>query len=113
MMFNPRLFILSFLLVIACVYHDADPIVIVAPDFSCDTISWQKHIQPLMRNTCATNGCHDGISRLDWRDYALVKQYSSLIRSKTVDRSMPVDSRLSQQEIDMVSCWVDKGSPNN
>ena len=66
-----------------------------------------------MTGACATSGCHDGISRLDWRDHALVKQYSGMIRSMTADRSMPVDSRLLQQEIDMIRCWVDKGAPDN
>jgi hypothetical protein len=98
---------------VACAYHDLDTPVEQPPVFSCDTISWQKHILPIMTTSCATDGCHDGISRLDWRDYDLVKQYDVVIRQRTADRSMPFDKTLPQHEIDMITCWIDKGSPDN
>jgi hypothetical protein len=76
-------------------------------------ISWQEDILPIMESSCATTGCHDGISRRDWTDYNEVKEYAASIKSKTVDRSMPFDGPLPQEEIDMIACWVDSGALNN
>lgn len=106
------LFCLASLLA-CCVYHDTDPEVVKEPEISCDTISWQKHIQPIMARSCAVSGCHDGISRLDWRTYSLAKQYAAEIKAQTRSRIMPVDSRLPQKDIDMISCWVESGAQNN
>jgi hypothetical protein len=94
------------------VYHNIDPKT-SEPVVQCDTISWEKHILPLISNSCAVSGCHDGIARLDWRDYDEVKKSSQLIRIKTQDRSMPVDATLSLKQIETISCWVNKGAPDN
>lgn len=79
----------------------------------CNVITWQNDILPLMKSSCATSGCHDGITRLDWSNYDLVKKYSATIKSRTKSRNMPVDGSLTQKEIDMIACWVDNGALNN
>jgi hypothetical protein len=68
-------------------------------------ISWQNDILPIMVESCATSGCHDGITRLDWRDYNNVKQYAASIKENTQNRSMPFDGTLPQDEIDKIACW--------
>jgi hypothetical protein len=101
------------LLLSACVYHDLH--VDEPSPFVCvpEEISWQEDILPIMQASCATTGCHDGISRRDWTDYDEVKEYATSIKSKTVDRSMPFDGPLPQEQIDMIACWVDGGALNN
>jgi hypothetical protein len=76
-------------------------------------ISWINDILPIMTTSCATSGCHDGVSRLDWRNYNEVLQYAQAIKSRTRDRSMPFDKTLPQDQIDKISCWVDDGALNN
>ena len=108
--------IAGFLLIVtsySCVYHDTDPVVSSEPTFSCDSISWTKHIQPIMASSCAVTGCHDGITRLDWREYEEVKKFAQSVKSKTQDRSMPVGGSLSTQQIEVIACWVNKGAPHN
>lgn len=99
---------------VSCVYHDLSP---DSPPVEpvCDpaTTSWQNDILPIMTNACATSGCHDGITRRDWRNYNEVKQYAASIKKKTQDRSMPFDGPLPQHEIDLIACWVDGGALNN
>jgi hypothetical protein len=104
-------FILNLVIIGSCVNHDLYPDPVEPID--CSTITWQNHILPIMIESCATSSCHDGISRLDWRDYNLVKRYATDVKNKTQDRSMPFDSTLPQEQIDMIACWVDSGAPNN
>jgi hypothetical protein len=77
-------------------------------------VSWINDILPIMTESCAKTGCHDGISRPnDWRIYEQVKQNASTIRKKTQDKSMPFDSPLPQYEIDLIACWIDDGALEN
>ena len=109
--------IFSLLFFAACVNHDLNNLVERADEepFVCDPdISWQNDILPIMETSCATSGCHDGISRLDWSDYAEVKRYATQVKQRTKDRSMPFDGPpLPQEQIDLISCWVDGGAPEN
>jgi hypothetical protein len=104
---------LSFLALASCVYHNNEAVMPSGPVIQCDSISWEKHILPIMASSCATPGCHDGIARLDWRDYDEVKKFAQSVRIKTQDRSMPVDATLSLQQIETIACWVSKGAPDN
>lgn len=100
------------LLVMSCVSHD---LTVEGPDEPvCDPLtSWQTEILPIMQISCATSGCHDGISRRNWTDYNEVKQYSNAIKERTVNRSMPFDEPLPQDQINKIACWVDNGALNN
>jgi len=76
--------------------------------------SWSTQIKPIMEKSCATTGCHNGISRPDLRIYANAKKYSFQIKTLTADRSMPFDGPpLQQSEIDLIACWVDDGVLEN
>ena len=76
-------------------------------------VSWATEILPIMANSCATSGCHNGISRLDWRVYANAKSFALEIKNRTQDKSMPLNGALPQSEIDLIACWVDDGAPEN
>ena len=96
----------------SCVSHDLNNLTEPEP-FVCDPLlNWQDDILPIMKESCATSGCHDGISRRDWTDYNEVKRYATSIKQRTVDRSMPFDGPpLSQDEVNLIACWVDAGAP--
>lgn len=76
-------------------------------------VSWVNDVLPIMTNSCATSGCHDGLARLDWRDYNEVKQFAQAIKQRTQERNMPPDKTLPQDQIDKIACWVDDGALNN
>lgn len=76
-------------------------------------VSWAAQIKPIMENSCALSGCHNGSSRPDLRKFENAKFYANSIKSKTKDRSMPRDGTLSQQQIDLIACWVDDGAVEN
>jgi hypothetical protein len=76
-------------------------------------VSWNNEIKPIMENSCALSGCHNGSSRPDLRKFENAKFYAKSIKTKTQDRSMPRDGVLTQQQIDIIACWVDDGALQN
>lgn len=76
-------------------------------------VSWENDIRPIIVKSCATSGCHNGSSRTDLRVFENAKFHAGAIKSKTRDRSMPREGTLTQQEIDLISCWVDDGAVLN
>jgi hypothetical protein len=76
-------------------------------------VSWTSDIKPIVENSCALSGCHNGSSRADLRNFENAKFYAKSIKSKTQDRSMPREGTLTQQQIDIIACWVDDGAPQN
>ncbi len=99
---------------VSCVSHDLNNLSGPEPEpLVCDPeVSWQNDILPIMASSCANAGCHDGITRRDWMDYDEVKRYAASIKQRTVDRSMPFDGPpLSQEQINLIACWVDAGAP--
>jgi len=76
--------------------------------------SWENEIKPILEKECAISGCHNGTSRSnDFRNYNSAKSFAASIKSKTKDRSMPFDSTLPQNQIDLIACWVDDGALQN
>jgi hypothetical protein len=75
--------------------------------------SWENTIRPLMVTYCAKSGCHNGISRPDLRLYEQAKFYSLQIRELTANGSMPFEGSLTQEQIDLIGCWVNEGAPEN
>lgn len=75
--------------------------------------SWINNIRPIMTESCALTGCHDGSIQVDLRVYATAKSYAPKMKEFTQDRSMPFDGSLEQSKIDLIACWVDDGALNN
>ena len=76
--------------------------------------SWSNDIKPIMEKNCAISGCHNGVSRSNnFREYGSAKSFAKTIKSKTQDRSMPFDGSLTQNQIDLIACWVDDGALQN
>lgn len=76
--------------------------------------SWLNDIKPIMEKNCAISGCHNGVSRSNnFREYTSAKSFANSIKIKTQDRSMPFDGSLTQNEIDLIACWVDDGALQN
>ncbi|HMI78783.1 MAG TPA: SprB repeat-containing protein, partial [Ferruginibacter sp.] len=75
--------------------------------------SWSNEIKPIMEKSCALSGCHNGSSRPDLRLFEKAKFYAKSIKSKTQDKSMPREGSLTQQQIDIIACWVDDGAIEN
>ena len=76
--------------------------------------SWSNDIKPIMEKNCAISGCHNGVSRANnFREYASAKSFAKTIKAKTQDRSMPFDGSITQNQIDLIACWVNDGALDN
>lgn len=69
-------------------------------------------IKSLIELNCATTNCHDGSlgAQSDYTLFENVKENSNAIRTLTANKSMPPNSNLSQEQIDLIACWVADGA---
>lgn len=69
-------------------------------------------IKSLIELNCATANCHDGSlgAQSDYTRFENVKENSNAIRTLTANKSMPPNSNLSQEQIDLIACWVSDGA---
>jgi hypothetical protein len=77
-------------------------------------VSWSNNVLPIMKTSCAVNGCHDGKTRTDYRVFDNAKREAIQIKLLTKNKSMPFDGTpLTKDQIDLIGCWVDDGALNN
>ncbi len=75
--------------------------------------SWNNDVKPIMTTYCALSGCHNGSARTDLRVFSNAKQAAATIKTRTQSRNMPQEGTLTQQQIDIIACWVDDGALEN
>jgi len=83
----------------------------------CDTITYTKHIKPIVDLNCAISGCHDGTnSRPLLSTYDQVKDRADAgrIKARAIDPTsspMPPASQtpLTSDQKKLISCWLDNG----
>lgn len=76
-------------------------------------VSFQASISPIISNDCAVSGCHNGSQAPDLRTFKNIQDNASRIKTVTGNGRMPMGGTLTQNEIDMIACWVDDGAPDN
>ncbi len=76
--------------------------------------SWENEILPIIELRCSISGCHDGKFQPDLSLYDKAFFYRDLIKKYTQDGSMIFDGpKLTQDQINLIACWVDDGAPQN
>lgn len=78
-------------------------------------VSLETTIMPIIASNCAITGCHNGSRSPDLRTSSAIVGNASRIKARTSGGTMPPSGRpsLSQAQIQLISCWVDDGAPNN
>ena len=96
-----------------------------------DTVTYENVIKPIIDESCAYSGCHDGGAGIGPADYTrydgmLRHLNSGSFRSRTLDQKdspsigMPPDQSvyveslkddLTDEELEMITCWLDNGFP--
>lgn len=113
------LFTFSALLVctIGCTNNSEEDIV-EDLNFDCSSteVSLENDIMPLLLAQCTFSGCHNGdlgASR-DWTAKSNILEKASGIKARTQSGSMPRSPGvLTQNQIDLIACWVDNGALDN
>jgi SprB repeat len=78
--------------------------------------SYLTDIKPIVTLACALPQCHDANEGdRSWTTYDKVKAAAAKIKSTTADKSMPKGTgpKLTQEQINLIACWVDDGALNN
>jgi hypothetical protein len=77
-------------------------------------VSFETQVKPILQTNCIKSGCHDGGTSLpNWSNLSTVQSNAANIKSKVLDGSMPKDGTLTQQQKDLIACWVDDGALDN
>jgi len=104
----------------SCVDHK-----LPTPDgLGCSSVvSYADEVLPIINTSCAIvgdGGCHNGAngSVRDWRSFVNVQSHAAEIKNRITRTPgtagfMPRIGSLSDEQIRVISCWVDQGAPNN
>ena len=81
--------------------------------FVCTTdVSYTNDINPLFTQKCSP--CHIGGGQFpDLTTYESVSQNADAIKAQTQSGNMPKEGMLTQDQIDLIACWVDNGAFDN
>jgi hypothetical protein len=103
----------------SCEYNDLpEPIPVIE---GCpDPISFANDVNPIINNSCALSGCHNGDNGAD-KNWTVFSNFQTK-RENVKDRitrppgtpgHMPAAGSITQEEIQTIVCWVDQGGINN
>lgn len=81
---------------------------------SAEVISLTDQVQPIIKLSCATTGCHiAGVQSPDLSQKSNIISFKDQIKSEVNARTMPVGSTLSNEEIATIVGWVNAGALDN
>lgn len=76
-------------------------------------VSFAASVSPIIEGNCAISGCHNGSQSPDLRVFKNIHDNAAKVKTVTGNGSMPQNGTLTQEEIDLIACWVDDGAPEN
>ncbi|MBK8502849.1 MAG: hypothetical protein IPL46_11885 [Saprospiraceae bacterium] len=84
----------------------------------CDEVkSYNDAIRDILRNKCNTSGCHDGASGVgNYNSYSGVRRVvetGEFRQEVVIEKTMPKDGTLSDEEFSLLRCWSENGFPEN
>ncbi len=84
-------------------------------NINCDSITYKKHIKPVIDTRCTTKGCHEsGSKNGDFTTYNLMAPKIAKFSNRLlVLQDMPQNGALTPLELESFDCWLQKGAPNN
>ncbi|TND09382.1 MAG: hypothetical protein FD123_1344 [Bacteroidetes bacterium] len=99
----------------SCTYDRIEVPPVKPVSINCDSVSYQRDVAPIISARCGS--CHTAsyISG-DFTTYEPLKAVVDNGRFRQlvlVDKTMPTVEHLSQEELDVLTCWVNKGAPQN
>ena len=78
----------------------------------CDPdISFVQDVEPIINGRCLE--CHSGTQFPDLRTFSGITDNALIIRQQVVSGAMPIGSTLPEEQIDLISCWIDNGALDN
>jgi uncharacterized membrane protein len=104
----------------SCVSDSEEDINPSIPDeeMCAEVISFAGEIQPVINMGCIIPACHNGDlgSSLDYSDFETFQSRAVQVKNRVNSGSMPPPNSgitLTDEEKELISCWVDQGAQNN
>ena len=101
---------------VSCTYDNAEDLY-GANNCPPESISFEKNVKTIINSNCAISGCHmSGYQQPTLETYAQISSNAGKIRTRTSNRTMPPAASgisLSLEEIVIIACWIEAGTPNN
>lgn len=90
----------------------------VAPPKACDAVEpYNGRVKEIIETSCNLSGCHDGSSGVgNYEDYGgilHVLESGEFRQLVIIEKTMPVDDDLSEEEFELLRCWSENGFPEN
>ena len=108
----PIFFLCVILLMSSCTRDQVDP-----PEPCEEVKSYNNGIRDILRNKCNTSGCHDGASGVgtynSYNGVRRVLETGEFRQEVVIEKTMPKDGTLSDEEFDLLRCWSENGFPEN
>jgi hypothetical protein len=76
-------------------------------------VSFAGSIAGIIETKCAVSGCHNGTQAPDFRVFKNVQNNAAQVKTLTGNGTMPKNGSLTQEQINLIACWVDDGAPEN
>ena len=99
-------------------YYDKEELLYPVSNVNCSSVNASfTNVKTIIVANCATAGCHNAASGAGgtiFETYDQVKAKAARINQRTIiERSMPPGGSLSPNEIAILKCWINSGTPNN
>lgn len=111
--FKPAIALLCMILYMAGCTRDQ----VELPEPCNEVKSYNDAIRDILRNKCNTSGCHDGASGVgNYNSYSGVRRVvenGEFRQQVVIEKTMPKDGTLSDEEFDLLRCWSENGFPEN
>lgn len=75
--------------------------------------SFANDISPIISTNCAISGCHKGGGLTDFSIVKNIQTSATAIKAQTSSRSMPIGKTLTDDQINVIACWVNDGARDN
>lgn len=105
------LFFLVSIFFFSCETHVQEEIEIIESSICDPNTSYELTIEPIIANNCLE--CHAGSQSPNLSSYSGVSTNADRIRFQVANRFMPQGGSLTNEEIELILCWVDNGALNN
>ncbi|WP_291720870.1 SprB repeat-containing protein [Bernardetia sp.] len=79
-------------------------------------VNYVDNVASIINTNCAISGCHSGGQAPSLTSFDEVSRNSSRVLARASSRSMPPQSSglsLTDEEIQLIECWVEDGTPRN
>jgi hypothetical protein len=76
-------------------------------------IGYAASISSIIQGNCAISGCHNGSQPPDFRVFKNIHDNAGQVKALTGNGTMPQGRTLTQEQINMIACWVDDGALEN